>query len=90
MECRGVVESGAVSYLLGALSSYSCEVRMAATHCLSRFAAHLKASKCREKPQVRTLLCECTVLAVKEMSDDNAALYLHVYTTLAHMGEFGS
>ena len=63
VDCRVVVESGALSYLLAALSSRVDEVRMAATHCLSRFSAHLRVSTCREKPQV-SLERECSTSGV--------------------------
>ena len=77
VECRGVVDSGSLSYLLSALSSHVSEVRMAATHCLSRFAAHLRTSTSREKPQVRL-----TLLGVSSSSTCNLCIiivHVHVY-----------
>ena len=56
VECREMVRSGVLSYLLVSLSSHMADTRKAATHCLSRFYAHLRSSTCREKPQVRSAL----------------------------------
>jgi hypothetical protein len=55
-DCRAVVRSGAVSYLLVALSSHREDVRKAAAHCLSRYSTHLRSSPAREKPQLSLLL----------------------------------
>ena len=87
VECREMVRSGVLSYLLVSLSSHMADTRKAATHCLSRFYAHLRSSTCREKPQVRSALptphssfsMKSNLLLTSIFGFNSTAMYSHIH-----------
>ena len=55
VDCHKIVESGCLSFLIGSLSSYCDDVRLAAFHCLTLFKSHMEGARFRDKSQVWNL-----------------------------------